>query len=310
MNRSDGYNRATLETLLGLLFIFLWSSASIAAKIGIRDAEPLTLLDARFFCAGIGLLAFIYLIQRRTPLPERGEWKHLAVLAFTNSTGYLGLSWLAFKQVPAGLFGLFIAMNPLIVAVLSWLWLKRPISRNEVLGIVVGSIGLTIAAVPRVQGKEASPIGIAMVIAAMVIYSFGSVYHRWSKLKMGGLPLNAWQVFIGAVTVLPVAIALNGPVVPRITLSLVGALAWSVLAVSIVANLLWFWLLRKDPLRASMWLFLNPVSGYVLAALVLGEPFRPTDAIGLVTVMLALLISGVIDVRKLFAKRAERVATV
>jgi drug/metabolite transporter (DMT)-like permease len=292
-----------LDILLGLLFVILWSSASIAAKVGIRDVEPLTLLDARFFLAGIALLAFIYGIQRKTPLPRHDEWRHLVVLAFTNSTGYLGLSWLAFKQVPAGLFGLFIATNPLIVAVLSWLWLKRPISRNEVIGLAVGAIGLAIAALPRVQGKEATPVGIIMVVLAMVIYSFGSVYYKWSGLKMGGLPLNAWQVFIGAITVLPFAVLLNGPSAPRITPALIGSLIWSVIAVSIIANLLWFWLLRKDPLRASMWLFLNPVSGYLLSWLVLGEAIQITDMIGLVLVMASLIISGVIDTKRLLAVR-------
>jgi drug/metabolite transporter (DMT)-like permease len=58
-----------------------------------------------------------------------------------------------------------------------------------------------------------------------------------------------------------------------------------------------------------MWLFLNPVSGYALAALVLGETIRPTDVMGLALVMAGLVISGVIDVRRLFDKRAEAIAT-
>jgi drug/metabolite transporter (DMT)-like permease len=299
----------TLDILLGLIFVILWSSASIAAKVGIRDAAPLTMLDLRFFLAGAALLTYAYGFRRDTPRPKTGDWKHIIVLGLTNSTGYLGLSWLAFTQVPAGLFGLFIAMNPLIVAVLSWLWLKRPITRNEVIGIALGAAGLVVAATPRVQGKEATPIGIAMVVAAMVIYSFGSVYFKWSKLQIGGLALNAWQVMIGAVTLLPIALYANHAQPINVTPSFVFALAWSVIAVSIVANLLWFWLLKKDALRASMWLFLNPVSGYVLAALILGEAIRVTDMIGLVLVMAGLMISGVIDVRRLFAKRAEVVAT-
>ncbi len=145
-----------------------------------------------------------------------------------------------------------------------------------------------------------------MVMLAMGIYSFGNVYYKWSKLQMGSLPLNAWQVFIGAITMLPFAILFNGSSVPRITPLLIGSLAWSVIAVSIVANLLWFWLLRKDPLRASMWLFLNPVSGYVLSWLVLGEPIRPTDVIGLLLVMASLVISGVIDVKRILPMQSTQ----
>ena len=284
-----------MDTLLGFLFVILWSSAATAAKVGIRDAEPLTLLDARFFLAGLILLTYLYLIKRNTPLPKGKEWGQLFVLAVCNSSGYLGLSWLAFKWVPAGLFGLFIATNPLIVALLSRILLKRQIGRNEWLGMAVAAAGLCVAALPRLQGKEISAVGIAYVMCAMLIYSFGSVYYKWAKVQLGGVVLNAWQVFIGALTVLPFALWLNGPAVPHITGSLLGALAWSVLAVSIVANLLWFFLLRKDPLRANMWLFLNPIFGYVIAWAVLGEAMRPTDFAGLVLVLAGLLMSGTIN---------------
>jgi drug/metabolite transporter (DMT)-like permease len=288
-----------LDTLLGFLFVLLWSSAATAAKVGIRDAEPLTLLDARFFLAGAILLAYLYAIKKNTPLPKGKEWGQLFVLAMCNSTGYLGLSWLAFKLVPAGLFGLFIATNPLIVALLSRAWLKRQIGRNEWWGMAVAGLGLCAAALPRLQGKEASPFGIALVVCAMLIYSFGSVYYKKAQVTLSGAVLNAWQVMIGALTVLPLAVLLNGPQLPRITPSLVGAMAWSVVPVSIVANLLWFYLLKKDPLRANMWLFLNPISGYAIAWAILGESMRPTDFVGLVLVMAGLLISGTIDLKSL-----------
>ncbi len=287
-----------MDTLLGLLFVLLWSSAATAAKVGIRDAEPLTLLDARFFLAGGILLTYLHGIKRASPLPQGKQWLHLIVLAIANSTGYLGLSWYSFKLVPAGLFGLFIATNPLIVALLSWLWLKRPIKREEWLGIAIAAGGLAVAALPRLQGKETTLWGIALVLLAMLIYSFGSVYYKWSEIKLTGLTLNAWQVFIGAVLLLPFAWVLNGSHVPNLTPNLIVALSWSVIPVSIVANLLWFYLLKKDALRANMWLFLNPISGYVIAWLVLGEAMRPTDFVGLVFVMAGLLVSGTIRVPK------------
>lgn len=286
-----------MDTILGLLFVLLWSSAATAAKVGIRDAEPLTLLDARFFLAGTILLTYLYGVKRGNILPQRREWLHLVVLAITNSAGYLGLSWFSFKLVPAGLFGLFIATNPLIVALLSWIWLKRQIKREEWLGIVIAAAGLVIAAWPRLQGKEAAPLGIGLVLLAMLIYSFGSVYYKWSQIKLTGLTLNGWQVFIGALLLFPFAWIFNGNHVPQITSNLVIALTWSVIPVSIVANLLWFHLLKQDALRANMWLFLNPIFGYAIAWLVLGESMRPTDIMGLVLVMAGLLVSGTIRIR-------------
>ena len=104
---------------------------------------------------------------------------------------------------------------------------------------------------------------------------------------------------IGAVLLLPFAIWFNGNHVPQFTGNLITALSWSVLAVSIGANLLWFRLLKKDPLRANMWLFLNPIFGYIIAWLVLGERMNLTDFVGLALVMAGLLISGTINLREL-----------
>ncbi len=288
-----------MDTFLGLLFIILWASAAPAAKVGIRDAEPLTLLDARFFLAGGVLLAYLYLVRRNTPWPTGQQWGQLAVLAFTNSAGYLGLSWYSFKLVPAGLFGLFIAINPLIVALLSRIVLKRQISRNEWVGIGVAAAGLCVAALPRLQGKETSALGVGLVLTAMIIYSCGSIYYKWAKVTLAGPPLNAWQMAIGAVLLLPFAVWFNGNHVPHFTGGLIASFTWSALAVSIGANLLWFRLLKKDPLRANMWLFLNPIFGYIIAWVVLGESMNITDFAGLGLVMVGLLISGTINIREL-----------
>ena len=80
-----------MESALGLVFVFLWASVSVAAKLGYHDTKPLTLLEARFVFAALLLLVVNHLVRRR-PLPHRGQWRHLAVISVTNSAGYLGLA--------------------------------------------------------------------------------------------------------------------------------------------------------------------------------------------------------------------------
>lgn len=66
-----------------------------------------------------------------------------------------------------------------------------------------------------------------------------------------------------------------------LTAEFVAAMAWLVVAVSWVAMIVWFWLLRcGDATRASSWFFLNPVIGLALGALLLGEPLGPLDLPG------------------------------
>src|SRR3954451_8417346 len=88
-----------VDIAVGLLFAFLWASGPIAAKIGFKGSPPLTILDARFFFAAVIMLTLNYGIQRHNPRPKRSDWKHIIVLALTNSTIYLGLCWLALLQI-------------------------------------------------------------------------------------------------------------------------------------------------------------------------------------------------------------------
>jgi probable blue pigment (indigoidine) exporter len=163
--------------------------------------------------------------------------------------------------------------------------------------MVVSFSGLIIATAPSLTNSQASLAGIVMAIIAVVTYAFGSVYFKWVKLDISGRILNGWQIAIGGLILFPFAAALNGPTLPTVTNNLVIGLSWSVIAISIIGIILWFHLLKKDPVRANMWMFLTPVFGYLQAAVVLGEHIRVTDIIGTVFVLLGLVVSGTIELR-------------
>jgi drug/metabolite transporter (DMT)-like permease len=286
-----------VDTAIGLLFAFIWASGPIAAKYGFLGSQPLTILEARFFFAALIMLTLNYGIQRNNPLPKRSDWKHIVVLALTNSTIYLSMCWLAIQQIPAGMLNLFIACNPFLVAIFSSIWLKRKVTRQEWLGMVVSFAGLAIATAPSLVDSQATVAGIIMAIIAVVTYAFGSVYFKWAKVDLSGRILNGWQIALGGIFLFPFAAALNGPTLPTITPHLVIGLTWSVIIISIIGLILWFYLLKKDPVRANMWMFLTPVLGYLQAAVVLGEHIRITDIIGTVFVLLGLIVSGTIELR-------------
>jgi len=147
--------------------------------------------------AALIMLTLNYGIQRHNPLPKRSDWKHIVVLALTNSTIYLSMCWLAIQQIPAGMLNLFIACNPFLVAIFSSIWLKRTVTRQEWLGMIVSFVGLIIATAPSLVDSQATLAGIIMAIIAVVTYAFGSVYFKWAKVDLSGRVLNGWQIFLG-----------------------------------------------------------------------------------------------------------------
>ena len=278
----------------GIVFAVLWASASIAAKIGFKNAKPLTILDARFFlAAAVTLIIFQTGRERR---PVKGEWRHVITLGFTNSAVYLGCSWVGLHHVTVGLYGLFVAVNPFLVAIMSRVVLKRTIKPNQWFGMALSAAGLSLAIVPSIHTARADAFGIVLIAIAMVSYSVGTVYRTWSQTTLSPGVLNTWQITFGAFMILPFAIALNGPTMPNITWRLTGALLWSVFAVSVVANLMWFRLIAKDSVRASGFLFLTPIFGYIEAWAILGERVHWNDAAGAVVVFIGLAVAGTVQI--------------
>jgi drug/metabolite transporter (DMT)-like permease len=295
-----------LDTILGLLFVFLWASASTAAKYGFQAQPPLTVLSIRFAIAGALMLAWSYGIRRNTVVPRGRQWPQLAIVGLTNSTLFLGAAWLALREVSVGLYSLFLATMPFLVAILSSFWLSRQTTRNEWLGIAIAAAGLVVVAAPSLAASTATCQGLSLLVIAMLNQAIGSVYLKRAALPLPSTVINTWQLILGLIFLLPFAVALNGDAVLQATPQLVGGLGWSILMVSVIANALLFTMQKRDPLWASTWLLLALVFSYLQAALVLGEPIGAFDVIGSALVVAGLIVSGTIDLRRVAVAPAQR----
>lgn len=274
--------------LTGIAFALLWASASTAGKFGIQSVEPLTFFTIRFLAAGILLLLFSHAIMRYN-LPSGIEWWQVTVFGAFNTALYLGIFIIALKNVAAGITTMAIALNPLLIGILSAQTMKRKVLWREWLSILIGMIGVAVATLPLLKTKHATITGVLLIILCMLMYSIGSVYYASVKWKLQRTTINAWQVFIGGVMLLPFALFFETGN-NSFDLKFILSLTWLVIPVSIGAVQLWLRLLKDDAVRASIWLFLCPVFGLLYATILLDEPFTLLTALGAVLVIVALYI--------------------
>lgn len=274
----------------GVLFASLWASASIATKFGIHSAEPLVLAVIRFLIAGILLTGYCHAVKQYD-LPKQQEWRELAVLGLLNTTLYLGCFYVALQTVSAGLATLFIAANPLLITVFSAVWLKREIRSNEWTGIVCGTVGLLLTTIPALQNHYATLTGVVVLFCGMIFFSIGSIQIARSPLVLANVTINAWQVLIGGILLAPIALLFNDITTTTIDLNLAGSLLWLIVAVSIGAMQLWFYLLKIDAVQAGLWLLLTPILGYAFSAFFLQEPITIDVVAGSILVIVGLRIS-------------------
>jgi len=286
--------------LIGVLFAMLWASASVATKFGILSAPPLVLANIRFFLAGILLLGYGYSFKKNASyrMPNRMEWKHLAIFGALNTTIYLGLYVYAMKFTAAGIGSLATSTNPLLIVLFSSLVMGRRAEKDEILSIFISMIGIGIATYPLLKDSSTSFLGLLLLALSMISVSFASVYYASVKWQLPNILINGWQVIIGGVLLLPITLLFGDFSSIIFDKHFIFAILWLSIAVSVIGLICWFYLLKIDTVRASLYLFLCPLFGFIYAWWLMDELITVYTIIGTFLVVFGLFLGQ----RKKFRK--------
>jgi probable blue pigment (indigoidine) exporter len=275
------------EILIGLLFAVFWASASVATKIGLQSAEPFVITNTRFILAALLMLVWAHLV-RRYPLPKRSEFRPLLVYGLLNASIYLGVFSWAMRYATAGLGSLSVALNPLLIAIISAFFLKKKVDKAVWAGLLMGIIGVGIVTFPVLRDSTATPLGVSLLFSSMLSYSLGTVYFSKLSWSIPRLVINGWQVLFGALTLLPVTLWFSDWERHEWGLPFWGSVLWLAVPVSIGAVQLWLYLLHRDPVKAALWLYLCPILGFFYAWLLVGESITLYTGVGTVLVIWGL----------------------
>ena len=274
--------------IAGILFAIFWASASAATKIALQSAQPFAVAVPRFFLAAAIMLSISHVALRKR-LPVKKEWKQLAIYGLLNISIYLGLYVIAMQQVSAGLGSLSVAMNPVLISIMAAIWLKHSVGKVTLISLLLCIAGIVIAAFPLFKNSYATPGGLGLLSISMVSYSAGAVYFSkkdWSDLHI--LTINGWQTLLGGIFLLPVLLLTYRKEQNHFNLKWAGCVLWLAIIVSIFAIQLWLYLLKRNPVKASFWLFLCPVFGFIIAAITLNEPISLFTFTGVTMVIAGL----------------------
>jgi drug/metabolite transporter (DMT)-like permease len=271
-------------------FCLLWASAFSVAKLAIADCPPLIVLTARFLLAGVVIFGAAALFGVRFNLGRR-ELLLFALLGIANQAVYLGLSYVGMHSTSSGLAALVISANPVLTAVLAVAFLNERMTWRKAIGLLLGVGGVAFVVESRMAGGVDHPIGIALLVAALVSLVGGTIlYKRFAP--SGGLWIgNGTQSLAAGLATLPFALAFEnvGDIVPSWRLAV--SLAYLALVVSIFAYLLWFHLLNvSGATAASSYHFVMPPLGMLFGWLLLGEQVALTDLIGIVPVAIGIYL--------------------
>jgi len=276
----------------GFLFAALWASASTATKIGLTVSQPFVIAEVRFALAAAILLIISHGVFKHR-LPEKREWRQLAIYGFLNITAYLGLYVVAMQTVTAGIGAMAVASNPVFIGFLSVFFLKKKLQIYLVGSIIICTLGVVCASWPLLRNATFEANGLLLLLLSMLCYSVGAIYfsaQRWNGLSL--LAINGWQTLLGGLFLLPLTVVFYQHPANQWNGRFWWSVTWLAIPVSIIAVQLWLWLLRVHAVRAGLWLYLCPLFGFMIAAWLMNDSINAYTISGVAMVMGGLFLSN------------------
>ena len=273
---------------LGLCFAILWASASAATKIALISGQPFVIAVTRFFIAGIIMLLFAHGF-RKYRLPQKKEWQQIMFYGLLNISIYLGLYIIAMQKISAGLGTLAVGLNPVIISLMAAFIFKKPVGVKDITSLIICLTGVFVAAYPLLKTSYASVDGILIILISMLAYSGAAIYFskaKWNGLKV--LTINGWQTIFGGIFLIPFLLFTYKADANHYDVDFWAGTLWLAIPVSIGAVQCWLYLSQKNATSASYWLFLCPVFGFIISAILLKEPLSWYTLAGVVLVLIGL----------------------
>ncbi len=280
----------------GLLFIVAsavaFGAMAIFARFAYADGvDTWTLLALRFGIASacLGLLA-------RASGGAMPRGRDLAIATLMGAAGYAGQAatfFSALKLAPAGLVALLLYLHPALVALLAAWFLHERMTPAKLLALVLALAGLALTVAPALGGGASAfprlPLGIALGIAAAVIYAIYIVVGMRLTARVAPLALSA-VITAGAAVVFIGVAAVHGPRWPATATGWAAVAAIAIISTVFAISFFFAGLARVGATQASTLSTVEPVVTIALAAVVLDERIAPVQLGGGALILAAVLL--------------------
>ena len=275
-----------------VLFVLMWATGFVVARLSAPHADPLTFLTIRFPIAGVIFAAIALALSAPWPGPRQAF--HATVAGIFLHGGYLGpVYWAVAHGMPAGVSALIVGLQPLMTAIIASWMVKEKIALRHWLGLVVGILGVALVVSPKLHSGFSggiTPVTTAVNVFGALSISFGTVYQKRFATALNLASGGAWQ-YVGATLAVAIPAVLMEEMRFDGSFDAWFALGWSVVVLSLGAITLLMLLIRLgDVGRVASLIFLVPGVSALMAYVLFGETLTPVQIIGMVVCAGAVLI--------------------
>ena len=263
-----------------VVFVLIWSTGFIVARFAMPYSPPMTFLWVRYL---LSILAFwLWIRWARVAWPQsRAQWWHLGVTGVFMHAGYLSGVWVAVKAgMGSGLSALIVGFQPVLTAI----WLSSQggqVTRRQWGGLLLGFVGLVLVVSRKLQDTlEVTPWTFSLAVLALFSITIGTLYQKRHVQSCDVRTANTVQLMAAALVTLPL-VALESEAVQWHP-SLFGAMAWSVLGMTLGGSSLFYMLIQRGAAASvSSLMYLVPPCTATIAWLLFDEPITVATLAGM-----------------------------
>jgi len=307
-------SRFALALNFGLVYLF-WGSTYLGIDIAVERIPPPLMCGVRFTIAGAIMLGYC-LVRRQTIRYSVREYLNLAIIGLLLLMG--GNCTLAFaeRHISSGLAALLVASIPLWFMVLDALLIgHHRVSGRGLTGVALGFAGTCVLILPQLL--NISGVGRAEFLWSLALlcgsfsWAFGSVLaKKWAS----GPPTpagTAWQMVFAGLGNLVFAVLRNDFAHATWTARGVGAIAYLVVAGSLIGYTAFIYILGHAPAaKVSTYAYVNPVVAVFLGWLVLHEKVDAYILIGSAIIIVSVILVTSASVTNRKPEKLELATTV
>jgi drug/metabolite transporter (DMT)-like permease len=276
---------------LMLLTMLIWGINITCVKVATYVISPLGFGLLRYSIASIVLLA----ILRRQEGSLRVRRADIGWLAAGGACGF-GLNQVAFllgiHLISASLAAIILATAPLITAVLAAIWAREPVQPRTVLALVISFGGVLAVIAGAGTELHVSWLGGLLILGAATTLALSAILAKRPLSRYSSLRVTTWMALFGCLVLLPTGVpALIATPWSSVTPVIAAAATFTVLGSTVLGNLGWNYAIQHlGAARTSMYTYLQPVVGVIVAVLLLGERLSPVQMLGGLIVLLGLVL--------------------
>lgn len=279
----------TVQSLVAPLFVVLWATGFIGAKLGLPHAEPMTFLAIRFGTVAVLMAAWVWFSGARG-LTAR-QWRDQILIGLLVHFFYLGGVFVGIDMgVEAGMSSLVVGLQPIGMAIVAYLLLGDRLVGVQWLGMVLGIAGVVVVISRKLGAGVGDPAGMAFCLVALLGAVFGTILQ---KRLSGDTPQRAaFAVQFGAAAV---ACGLGALIFEERVVEwapeLIIAMTWSIFVLSFGGVTLLYLLIRRGAASnvASLFFMVPPVTA-LMAWPLFGEVMGWPEIGGLVLTAIGVLL--------------------